>query len=121
MSKKKHFRLAVWQFVRIMVALEDMRVPFPIYSHWKEAWDELDKELTKLRETDHSQFAVLMMEQDVVLELYNSQSSRDTRTVLDKVIQLINNEIKAIENKSQEKNNLRFELSELVKTRELLK
>ena len=121
MSNKKHFRLAVWQFVRIMVVLEDMRVPFPIYSHWKEAWNELDKELTKLREADHKQFAILMMEQEVVLELCNSQSSRDTRLAIDKVMKLIKREIQANENKSQERNNLRFELRELIKTRDSLK
>ena len=126
-GKLINLRFVVWQFVRIMVQLENssrargQKNASTLYSYWRPAWQEIDNRLTETGKSDANAFSDLMMEQEVVLELYNSQSSRDTRLAIDKVLKLINSEIQAHENKSQERNNLRFELRELIKTRDSLK
>jgi len=69
---KLHF--TVWQFVRMMVFLEDVKKsPGPaksslVLSQRHEIWRALDAKLTGLGKKDSQAFSELMMEQDVVLE-----------------------------------------------------
>ncbi len=67
--------LDVWQFVRLMVGMEeslkarggasDVRA---LYRRWEDLWVDLDAQLVDLGKRDPQAFADLMMEQEVVLE-----------------------------------------------------
>ncbi len=88
-------RLVVWQFVRIMVQLEnvsrvrgDKRGP-SIYREWRTAWVEVDRTLDRLGKTDADAFSDLMMNQEVVLRCHDrTQINEVTRTAENVVAQL---------------------------------
>jgi len=58
----------VWQFVRIMVDLEERGDISPAYKAWREAWQELDGQLEKNRRKSAAAFADLMMNKEIVVE-----------------------------------------------------
>lgn len=58
----------VWQFVRLMVAMEDGDRSAPAWRAWRDIWQSLDAELERLRKSDRAAFADKMMEQSVILE-----------------------------------------------------
>lgn len=70
-------RLDVWQFVRLMVALEtrlggtesghgsDAKA---FYDRWEDLWVDLDARLVDMGRTDRVAFADIMMDQEVILE-----------------------------------------------------
>jgi len=62
----------VWQFVRIMVCLEqqvaDDARKNSILSAWREIWQELDSRLVELGQSDAAAYADLMMEQEVIID-----------------------------------------------------
>ncbi len=60
--------IPVWQFVRLMVELEEHAPASEAYAAWAESWNELDKRLDELRRQDHESYADLMMNQEVVIE-----------------------------------------------------
>lgn len=68
MEDANALRLDVWQFVRVMVALEAMPETAARRA-WGEAWREIDDRLERLRETDAAAFATLMMDEEVVLPI----------------------------------------------------
>ena len=88
-------RLVVWQFVRIMVQLEnvsrvrgDKRGP-STYREWRTAWVEVDRTLDRLGKTDADAFSDLMMNQEVVLRCHDrTQINEVTRTAENVVAQL---------------------------------
>jgi len=59
-----HF--TVWQFVRLMVQLEDH--PDSLFEAWDDVWRTLDTNLTELAEHDADAFSDMMMNQDVIIE-----------------------------------------------------
>ena len=73
MADANTIAIDVWQFVRIMVALEGSarkgRRAAGAYAAWRDIWRELDQRLTELGKTDAAAFAELMMEQQVVLPI----------------------------------------------------
>jgi len=60
--------ITVWQFVRLMVDLEEHAPSSEAYAAWSDAWTELDRRLEELRQRDHESYADLMMNQEVVIE-----------------------------------------------------
>ena len=61
-----NLRLAVWQFVRIMVQLETSsrarghkNAP-TLYSYWRPAWQEIDNRLTETGKSDANAFSDLI-------------------------------------------------------------
>ncbi len=60
--------ITVWQFVRLMVDLEEQAPSSEAYAAWSEAWAELDRRLEELRQRDHESYADLMMNQEVVIQ-----------------------------------------------------
>ncbi|MEK9706667.1 MAG: hypothetical protein VW618_02480 [Alphaproteobacteria bacterium] len=94
-SSGTELRLLVWQFVRIMVQLEnvsrvrgDKRGP-SIYREWRTAWVEVDRTLDRLGKTDADAFSDLMMNQEVVLRCHDrTQINEVTRTAENVVAQL---------------------------------
>ena len=59
-------RLDVWQFVRLMVALEAMPEGAAMRA-WGDAWREIDERLARLGRANAAAFAALMMDEEVVL------------------------------------------------------
>ena len=59
-----------WQFVRVMVRLEDTRKNAPdrrvLYREWKDDWETLDAELERLRQDNFDAFSDLMMDKEIV-------------------------------------------------------
>ena len=60
--------ITVWQFVRLMVDLEEHASSSEAYAAWSDAWNELDRRLEELRQRDHESYADLMMNQEVVIQ-----------------------------------------------------
>jgi len=61
-----------WQFVRIMVRLEETRRADParkkLWSAWSADWEKLDAELELLRESNFDAFSAAMMDQEVIFD-----------------------------------------------------
>ena len=90
--------LGVWQFVRIMVELEDRakghkRTRASVYDDWREAWEELDKGLTELRARDQGAYSDLMMNQNVVLGYRGPAQLREVGEALVRIIETMRTEI----------------------------
>ncbi|MEQ8602892.1 MAG: hypothetical protein RIB45_06205 [Marivibrio sp.] len=74
-AAEKTLTLDVWQFVRLMVRMEETlqagdgsSALRQLYERWEDLWVDLDARLVDLGRTDMDAFADLMMEQEVVLE-----------------------------------------------------
>jgi len=63
----------VWQFVRIMVDLEERGNASPAYKAWRPAWRELDKQLEVTHKKNPEAFADLMMNKEVIVDADKSQ------------------------------------------------
>ena len=69
-------RFSIWQFVRLMVYLEDQNAnaegantdQLTLFNAWSEVWGRLDRDLTRLAESDMDAYAEMMMDQEVVIE-----------------------------------------------------
>lgn len=84
MEDANALRLDVWQFVRVMVALE--AIPETAARRaWGEVWREIDDRLERLRETDAAAFATLMMDEEVVLPIPGADVLGDAARALRRV------------------------------------
>lgn len=84
--------IGTWQFVRIMVELEDRqkgqkRTRASVYDDWQEPWEELDNRLTELGESDQAAYSDLMMNQNVVLDCRGPAQLRELGDVLVRIIE----------------------------------
>ena len=113
MTDKAEMRITVWQFVRIMVALEGRRPRAGVYEDWKGAWRELDAELTRLGRTDHAAYSDLMMNQEVVLALGGNKRRREVIAVLARIMQDLKRQLRTVKSGPEERRSLKFELAEL--------
>ena len=113
MTDKAEIRITVWQFVRIMVALEGRRPRARIYEDWKAAWRELDAELARLGRTDHAAYSDLMMNQEVVLALGGDKRRREVIAVLARIMQDMKRQLRTAKSGPDERRSLNFELAEL--------
>ena len=113
MAAKDELRIAVWQFVRIMVALEGRRPRARVYDDWKQAWHELDGELGRLGQSDHAAYSDLMMNQEVVLTLGGPARRREVVQALSRVTRDIKRRMSAAKSGAAERKSLKFELAEL--------
>ncbi|MDG2313055.1 MAG: hypothetical protein P8M15_03380 [Alphaproteobacteria bacterium] len=114
-----NLRLAVWQFVRIMVQLETSsrarghkNAP-TLYSYWRPAWQEIDNRLTETGKSDANAFSDLMMEQEVVLDCRNKTELNELFRTLENVINQLKAEIKAASGNARVITDLKFERTEL--------
>ena len=64
-------RFTVWQFVRLMVHLEEGRDHDAdhqsLLTAWQDVWSDLDETLARLAAEDPDAYSALMMDQDVVI------------------------------------------------------
>lgn len=73
-------RFVVWQFVRLMVQLEESvkagtdKATKELYNSWEDIWVDLDAKLIDMGKKNPESFAELMMDQEVVSELTNDEA-----------------------------------------------
>lgn len=109
--------IGTWQFVRIMVELEDRakghkRTRASVLDDWREAWEELDNRLTELREKDEAAYSDLMMNQNVVLDYRGPAQLREAGEALVRIIETMRTDIDR-SGPSDRAKDLRFEAREL--------
>jgi hypothetical protein len=126
--------ITVWQFVRIMVQLEAVaksrsggrrggppvakdRAPQqrPVYADWRAAWQEIDRELTRLAAGDAEAFADLMMNRNVVLECRGRGQLNEVTRAIGNIVHQMREQVRASAGDEQHAADLRFEIRELEK------
>ncbi|MEK9660477.1 MAG: hypothetical protein VW644_01870 [Alphaproteobacteria bacterium] len=123
--------IAVWQFVRIMVQLEAVAKSRggrraagrpaataqerPVYADWRAAWQEIDRELTRLGSSDADAFSDLMMNQNVVLECLSRAQINEVARAIENVVHQMRAEVTASAGDEEHVADLRFEIRELEK------
>lgn len=88
-------RFTVWQFVRLMVHLEDRQTAKPgpraeetaLLNAWADIWAPLDQDLARLAESDTDAYSDMMMDQDVVIEEATPAEMLTAKAALEAVIQ----------------------------------
>lgn len=115
-------RMPVWQFVRLMVQVEESLKAFKgrnkppalrdLYDAWDDTWLELDQRLTDLGKEDPDAFAELMMRQDVVLTDATPRRTKTAAAEIRKVVASMKTALKQ-EKDPQAKEDLTFEIEEL--------
>lgn len=115
-------RMPVWQFVRLMVQVEETlksrkgRKKDPavqdLYDAWDDIWLELDHRLAELGRDDPEAFSELMMRQDVVLTDLNARRARTTAAEVRKVVAVMRKNLKSEKDKNA-RTDLEFEIDEL--------
>lgn len=86
-------KLDVWEYVRLMVALEE-RAGSALLAREQEAWSELDQELTRLAESDHTAYSDLMLNSSVDLGALNPVERDEARAALAGVIEALKDQEK---------------------------
>lgn len=119
MDRTDEIAIDVWQFVRIMVALEG-GAKGAAWSAWSEVWEELDARLDALRERDPPAFAELMMRQQVVLPMTNRRHRAEAAAALDSVLARLDASLKKSDLDAAAAKHLRFEHRELTALRRTL-
>ena len=85
--------LVVWEFVRVMVALEDEGADSAFYVNRSDVWDAVDGELGRLSAEDPDGFAEMMMEHQVTLEDVTAAELKD----IERGVEIALEEIKGLE------------------------
>jgi len=103
-------RFTVWQFVRLMVRLEQN--PDARLDAWGELWAEMDADLSALAESDPDAYGETMMDKEVVMEDATPDQAMAAKIALDAVMDELD---QAIETESDAKLllSLKFERREL--------
>ena len=117
--------LRTWQFVRLMVFLEESQNHKKatqikaLYQEWQDSWAEIDQSLAQLIEEDFDAYANMMMEQAVTLPLPSTISQKELHALFNAFIQQLEASKKETKNK-EAKSDIAFEISELKRTIETL-
>ena len=119
MARTDEIAIDVWQFVRIMVALEG-GAKGAAWSAWREAWEELDARLEALRESDPPGFAELMMRHQVVLPVTGRRQRAEAVAALDAVLARLDANLGESGLDADSAKHLRFEHRELAALRRTL-
>lgn len=122
-ARESKIAFTVWQFVRLMVRLEETarasgsRPRDQLYREWRGAWDEVDRELTRLGKDDPDGFADLLMDHDVVMSCEPGGQFNQVVQVIDEVIAQLSTAIAAKEGGAEQLRHFKFERNELDKLR----
>lgn len=88
--KINEIRFTVWQFVRLMVHLEDQAKLSPdeqaLFKAWNDVWKPLDENLAHLAASDVDAYSDMMMDQDVVIENATAEQAATAKAALDAVM-----------------------------------
>ena len=115
----QEIRFTVWQFVRLMVQLEesikkDKTGPAKkLYDAWEDIWVELDAKLLDLGRDKPDDFADLMMNQEVCCDDVTFEERKLIIMELKKVSNSLKQELRKADD-DQTVEDLTFELDELV-------
>ena len=112
-------RFVVWEFVRLMVQLEDNLKKNPhdkdlksLYQQWDDIWLDLDRKLVNEGHDNPDRFAHLMMEQEVVCEDVSGHDLQLVIALLTEVVQTISQSLMHIDDE-EEMTNLSYERDNL--------
>ena len=111
-------RFVVWQFVRLMVQLEESVKAAgtaerkALYAKWEDIWVDLDAQLVDLGRNDPEAFADLMMNQEVVCETETREERTLVAMELSKVIDSLASQLETTDD-PQTVEDLSFEREEL--------
>ncbi len=86
-------KLDVWEYVRLMVALEE-RANSQLLAREQDSWSELDQELTRLADSDHTAYSDLMLNSTVDLGELSASERQEARAALTAVIEALKNDEK---------------------------
>jgi len=117
-------RFTVWQFVRLMVHIEEHANPSKpfaaLFAGWGDIWRPLDAELAELAERDFEAYSELMMDQEVVIEDATPEQAHTAQQAIDEIMTIMDRAIKADEEAGGKEGqnpehlqNLKFERREL--------
>ena len=118
-----NFNLKIWQFVRIMVELEETKASTkdknkfrsrPVYKDWKDKWLDIDNKLEELNQSNHLAYSNKMMVEEVSIDFRSKAQLNEVISSLDRVIRKIKMRIKKSDN-NQDNKGLNFEKVELGK------
>ena len=126
----REIRFTVWQFVRLMVHLEERRDAqqnntqlgpradeAALWAAWAGVWTPLDQELARLAESDAAAYADMMMNQDVVIEDVPAALAATAKAALEAVMAEMDSAIEAATTKTDGDedllDSLKFERREL--------
>lgn len=120
----RDIRLDVWQFVRLMVQIEETLAAAPgggkgtslqaLWERWEDVWVDLDAQLVDLGKHDMDAFADLMMNQEVVLDAVTEGERRLIAKELKLVVKSIAARLTATEDPGDVED-LSFERDELTR------
>lgn len=109
-------RFTVWQFVRLMVHLEDGASAHParaaLLKTWTDIWQPLDQRLGALAEDDFEAYSTLMMDQDVVIDNATLDQAQTAQQAIQDIMAVMDKAIVA-DDDPQQLQNLKFERREL--------
>lgn len=108
-------RFTVWQFVRLMVHLEEQSKRTAdqqaLFDDWADVWTPLDKELESLAASDLDAYSDKMMDQDVVINEATAQQAATAHSAIQAVMDELDAAIAAGE--AEDLDSLKFERREL--------
>jgi len=113
--------LTIWQFVRLMVFLEEHpdtgggNGTAPLLQEWSDIWQAVDQDLEDLADNDFEAYANMMMDESVIIDDATSTHALATADALIEIAQMMQG---IIDNGTDEdsRENLEFEKSELLRT-----
>jgi len=103
-------RFTVWQFVRLMVRLEQH--PDARLDAWAEVWHDMDTDLTALAQSDPDSYGETMMDKEVVMEDATPEQALAAKIALEAVMDEIDQAIET-ETGGELLQSLKFERREL--------
>ncbi|MEG3617224.1 hypothetical protein V5T82_02040 [Magnetovibrio sp. PR-2] len=111
-----HISFTVWQFVRVMVYLEEVSNPSPdqkaLCDAWAEIWKELDQQLNRLAEDDFDAYSQMMMDQDLIIDDALPAQIETAKDVLEKVMAQLD-KLQHLGGEDEYMQSLKFERREL--------
>lgn len=109
-------RFTVWQFVRLMVHLEEhpaqSATAKALYAAWADVWAALDRDLARLAQDDMDAYSEMMLDQDVVIEDATPDQVATAKAALEAVIAEMDRALEAEAEKTM-LDSLKFERREL--------
>ncbi|HEY9080686.1 hypothetical protein [Magnetovibrio sp.] len=94
-------RFTVWQFVRLMVHIEERTDPpkslATLLTAWGDIWQSLDADLADLAERDFDAYSELMMDQEVVIDDATLDQAHAAQQAVEEIMAIMDRTIKSEE------------------------
>ncbi|MCW8835890.1 MAG: hypothetical protein OQJ99_05945 [Rhodospirillales bacterium] len=109
-------RISIWQFVRVMVALEEQALDNPsgaagdtVFDAWRDVWEELDAHLAELGRTDIEAYADMMLDQELVIVCDTAEHLGEVVAAAESVADDLERQLAITKDDEQKAVHLRFE------------